>query len=57
MSCKHCTDPNGVDRHTTEIVAREMKVLDTKQGGSSSNGTRNSSAWCRKIRCRFSWAG
>lgn len=31
-------DQNGNDRYTTEIVAREMKMLSPKGGGSSSGG-------------------
>lgn len=31
-------DQNGNDRYTTEIVAREMKMLDRKESGSGSYG-------------------
>jgi single-strand DNA-binding protein len=36
-------DQQGQDRYTTEIVAQEMQLLDSK-GGSGSNDTMNSSA-------------
>ncbi len=36
-------DQNGVDRYTTEIVAREMKML-TPKGGSTSNDSYGSSS-------------
>lgn len=30
-------DKNGVERHTTEIIANEMHILDSRNGGSNSN--------------------
>ncbi len=35
LQTRKWTDNNGVDRYTTEVVAREMKMLDRKGG----NGT------------------
>lgn len=32
------TDSNGVDRYTTEIIAREMKMLSSNNGGGSTSG-------------------
>ena len=33
LQTRKWTDKNGVDRYTTEIVAREMKMLDGKSDG------------------------
>ena len=34
-------DQNGNDRYTTEIVAREMKMLDRREGGGGGGGSQN----------------
>jgi single-strand DNA-binding protein len=37
-------DQNGQDRYTTEIIAEQMQMLDTKSGGTSNFGDNQSSA-------------
>lgn len=37
LQTRKWTDQNGVDRYTTEIVAREMKMLDRKKDGQQQN--------------------
>ena len=37
IKTKKYTDQNGVEKHSTEIIAHEMKMLDGKQGGGGSN--------------------
>ena len=37
LQTRKWTDQNGVDRYTTEIVAREMKMLDSKKDGQQQN--------------------
>ena len=38
LTTRRWTDSNGVERYTTEIVAREMKMLSGKGGGESKGG-------------------
>ena len=37
LQTRKWTDQNGVDCYTTEIVAREMKMLDSKKDGQQQN--------------------
>jgi len=34
-------DQNGQDRYTTEIIANEMQMLDSRSGGASAGGSNN----------------
>lgn len=37
------TDKNGVERHTTEIIANEMHILDSRSGGAHQPATESTS--------------
>lgn len=37
-------DKNGVDRYTTEIIANEMHILDSRSGGGGSGNANNQAA-------------